>query len=84
MIDPITDSDLIAFVDGQLDPMRRLEVEAHLAAHPDAAARVMADFHDRDACAPASRSGSGRGRTATSSSPAGSTARSAGAASPPG
>lgn len=49
MIDPITDSDLIAFVDGQIDPMRRLEVEAHLAAHPEAAARVMADFHDRDA-----------------------------------
>ncbi len=49
MIDPITDSDLIAFVDGQLDPMRRLEVEAHLAAHPQAAARVMADLHDRDA-----------------------------------
>jgi len=49
MTDPITDSDLIAFVDGQIDPMRRLEVEAHLAAHPQAAARVMADFHDRDA-----------------------------------
>ncbi len=49
MIDPITDSDLIAFVDGQIDPMRRLEVEAHLAAHPQAAARVMADLHDRDA-----------------------------------
>ncbi|GJD36038.1 anti-sigma factor family protein [Methylobacterium aerolatum] len=49
MIDPITDSDLIAFVDGQIDPMRRIEVEAHLAAHPQAAARVMADLHDRDA-----------------------------------
>lgn len=49
MVDPITDSDFIAFVDGQLDPMRRLEVEAHLAAHPQAAARVMADLHDRDA-----------------------------------
>ncbi|MDP4022720.1 anti-sigma factor [Methylobacterium sp. NEAU 140] len=49
MIDPITDSDLIAFVDGQLDPMRRLDVEAHLAAHPESAARVMADLHDRDA-----------------------------------
>ena len=32
MIDPITDDDLIAFVDGKIDPMRRLEVEAHLAA----------------------------------------------------
>lgn len=49
MIDPITDSDLIAFVDGQLDVMRRLDVEAHLARHPDVAARVMAEMHDRDA-----------------------------------
>ncbi|MGV7031159.1 anti-sigma factor family protein [Methylobacterium symbioticum] len=49
MIDPITDSDLTAFVDGQLDVMRRLEVEAHLARHPDTAARVMAEMHDRDA-----------------------------------
>lgn len=49
MIDPITDDDLIAFVDGQIDPMRRLEVEAHLAADPAAAARVMAEMHDRDA-----------------------------------
>jgi anti-sigma factor RsiW len=49
MIDPITDDDLIAFVDGQIDPMRRLEVEAHLAANPGSAARVMADMHDRDA-----------------------------------
>lgn len=49
MIDPITDDDLIAFVDGQIDAMRRLEVEAHLAANPDTAARVMAEMHDRDA-----------------------------------
>lgn len=49
MIDPITDDDLIAFVDGQIDPMRRLDVEAHLASDPAAAARVMAEMHDRDA-----------------------------------
>lgn len=49
MIDPITDDDLIAFVDGQIDPMRRLDVEAHLAANPESAARVMAEMHDRDA-----------------------------------
>lgn len=49
MIDPITDSDLSAFVDGQLDAMRRLDVEAHLAVHPQAAARVMAEMRDRDA-----------------------------------
>lgn len=49
MIDPITDTDLAAFVDGQLDAMRRLDVEAHLARNPEAAARVMADLHGRDA-----------------------------------
>ncbi len=49
MVDPITDSDLTAFVDGQLDVTRRLDVEAHLARHPDIAARVMAEMHDRDA-----------------------------------
>jgi anti-sigma factor RsiW len=49
MTDPITDDDLIAFIDGQIAPMRRLEVEAHLANNPEAAARVMAEMHDRDA-----------------------------------
>lgn len=49
MLDPITDTDLIAFVDGQLDVMRRLDVEAHLARRPEVAARVMAEMHDRDA-----------------------------------
>lgn len=49
MTDPITDDDLIAFIDGQLDPMRRIDVEAHLAAQPETAARVMAQMHDRDA-----------------------------------
>jgi anti-sigma factor RsiW len=48
-MDPITDDDLIAFIDGQIAPMRRLEVEAHLAGNPEAAARVMAEMHDRDA-----------------------------------
>ena len=49
MVDPITDTDLTAFVDGQLDMTRRLDVEAHLARHPETAARVMAEMHDRDA-----------------------------------
>ncbi|WP_244477000.1 anti-sigma factor [Methylobacterium sp. Leaf117] len=49
MIDPITDDDLTAFVDGQLDGLRRLDVEAHLARHPETAAQIMAELHDRDA-----------------------------------
>ena len=47
--DPITEGDLLAYVDGQLPAMRRVEVEAHLARHPDDAAQVMADLRDRDA-----------------------------------
>lgn len=49
MIDPVTEADLHAFVDGQLDVARRVEVEGYLARNPDAAARVMADLHARDA-----------------------------------
>ncbi|UMY18913.1 zf-HC2 domain-containing protein [Methylobacterium organophilum] len=49
MVDPVTETDLIAYVDGELDAMRRLEVEAHLACHPQDAAKVMADLRDRDA-----------------------------------
>ena len=48
MSDPITEADLLAYVDDQLDPARRIEVEEHLAHDPDAAARVMADLKDRD------------------------------------
>ena len=47
--DPITEGDLLAYVDGQLPAMRRVEVEAHLARHPDDAARVMGALRDRDA-----------------------------------
>ncbi|MFE1598576.1 anti-sigma factor family protein [Methylobacterium sp. ID0610] len=49
MMDPVTESDLTAYIDGQLDLARRIEVEEHLAAHPDTAARVMADLRTRDA-----------------------------------
>ncbi|GEO98892.1 anti-sigma factor family protein [Methylobacterium haplocladii] len=49
MIDPITENDLAAYVDGELNAIRRLDVEAHLARHPEDAARVMADMRDRDA-----------------------------------
>ncbi|MER2250396.1 zf-HC2 domain-containing protein [Methylorubrum podarium] len=49
MVDPVTETDLIAYVDGELDPMRRVEVEAHLARNPQDALQVMADLRDRDA-----------------------------------
>jgi anti-sigma factor RsiW len=48
MSDPITETDLLAYVDDQLAPSRRIEVEEHLARDPDAAARIMADLKDRD------------------------------------
>ncbi|MCH8184348.1 MAG: anti-sigma factor [Proteobacteria bacterium] len=37
---PISDGDLQALADDQLDPARRAEVEAHVAANPDAARTV--------------------------------------------
>ena len=40
----ITDLDLDAYVDDQLTGPQRSEVEAYLARHPDAAARVMRDL----------------------------------------
>ena len=40
---PITDNDLHAYVDGQLDAARRAEVEAHLAANA-AAAKIVRDY----------------------------------------
>src|SRR5215213_8186857 len=49
MSDPITEADLLAYVDEQLDPARRIEVEDYLAHHPAAAMQVMADLKDRDA-----------------------------------
>lgn len=47
-LNPVTDSDLDAYVDEQLEPARRIEVSAWLAERPDAAARVMADLRARD------------------------------------
>lgn len=38
--DPISEQDLHAYVDNQLDPARRAQVEAYLAVQPDAAALV--------------------------------------------
>jgi anti-sigma factor RsiW len=40
----ITEVDLSAYIDEQLDPARRAEVESYLARHRDAAARVMQDL----------------------------------------
>jgi anti-sigma factor RsiW len=48
MSDPITEGDVLAYVDDQLDPARRIDVEEHLARDPEAAARIMADLKDRD------------------------------------
>lgn len=47
--DAVTAFDLEAYVDGQLGPERRFEVEDHLARNPEAAALVMADMRARDA-----------------------------------
>jgi anti-sigma factor RsiW len=40
---PVTEADLLAYVDGQLAPARHAEVEAWLASHADEAQRVAAD-----------------------------------------
>lgn len=47
--EPVTEIDLNAYVDGQLDPARRIEVEDFLSRHPEEAMRVMADLRQRDA-----------------------------------
>lgn len=41
------DADLHAYVDGELDPVRRIEFEAFLAANPGAAARVHDYLHQK-------------------------------------
>lgn len=43
-VDPIIDSDLDAYVDGELTVARRVEVESYLSEHPEIAAKVMADM----------------------------------------
>lgn len=45
----ITRDDLMAYADGQLDPARRAELEAYLAANPDAAAEVALQQRQTDA-----------------------------------
>lgn len=46
--DRISEAEINAYVDGQLDIAGRIEVEEHLAQNPEVAARVMADLHLRD------------------------------------
>ncbi|MFC0406645.1 anti-sigma factor family protein [Roseomonas elaeocarpi] len=48
MVDPVSDFELDAFVDNQLDMARRVEVEDFLSRNPAVAARVMADLRIND------------------------------------
>ena len=41
MSEPISEADLQAYIDDQLEPTRRIEVEGHLALHAEEAAQVM-------------------------------------------
>ena len=47
--EPVSDIEIEAYVDGELDLDRQLAVERHLARSPTTAARVMADFASRTA-----------------------------------
>lgn len=46
---PIGDDDLHGYVDKRLDPARIAEVEAYIAAHPDAASRILQYREQREA-----------------------------------
>lgn len=48
MDEHVTDADLHAYIDGQLDLGHRIEVEAHLEAHPEQAAALMGELRRRD------------------------------------
>lgn len=63
--DPVTEADLDAYVDDQLPPLRRIEVEAHLADNPVLAARAMADLRIRDELRLALAGGRAAGRPET-------------------
>ena len=47
-IDGVSEDDLHAYIDNQLDVAQRVEVAAYLAKRPEEAARVMADLRSRD------------------------------------
>ncbi|TPL94941.1 anti-sigma factor [Mesorhizobium sp. B2-3-12] len=65
LVDPVTDADLDAYVDDQLDVTRRIEVEAFLSARPETAARVMLDLRTRDELRVALAGSKGMARPAT-------------------
>jgi len=46
--EPVSELDLMAYVDDQLDPERRIAVEDHLSHHPALAAQIMDDLRRRD------------------------------------
>ncbi|MFZ1426166.1 MAG: hypothetical protein WAS21_05300, partial [Geminicoccaceae bacterium] len=48
MTEPVTDADLQAYIDGQLDTASRIEVEAWLQHRPETAAEVMEGLRLRD------------------------------------
>ena len=48
MSEVVSEADLNAYIDDQLDNMRRLAVEDYLARNPQLASRVMADLRARD------------------------------------
>lgn len=68
IVDPVTDADLDAYVDDQLDVARRIEVEAFLSARPEVAARVMSDLRTRDELRVALAGPAGMARPATTES----------------
>jgi anti-sigma factor RsiW len=47
-IDPVGDADLLAYIDDELSPERRVAVEDYLSQRPELAARVMSDLRGRD------------------------------------
>jgi anti-sigma factor RsiW len=47
-VDPISEADLLAYVEDQLPQVRRLEVETYLCHNPDSAMRIMMDLRIRD------------------------------------
>jgi anti-sigma factor RsiW len=48
MTEPITQTELLSYIDGQLDTADRVTVEAYLASHPEAAASVMEQLRLRN------------------------------------